>query len=296
MDTTIFVTGATGNQGGAVARHLLFNNFKVKALTRHQNSEAAVRLQKAGAEVVQGDLNDPSSFKKHLQDVAGLFSVQTFTDGTEKEIKQGKMLIDLSKEYNIPHFVYASVKGADLSTGIPHWESKFIIENYLKKSGISYTILRPSSLFENFLIPDVCSRILKGKLVSPINKDIRQQFISADDIGKIVVKVFSDSLKYKDQVIELASEEMDQQQAAAVFSEVLGKKITYQKLPMIITRLVMGKDLYKMFRWINRNLTTTSTQQLLAFNQAYPDSFTLKKWVQSKFIGEKLFTHQKEIL
>ena len=72
-------------------------------------------------------------------------------------------LANLAKEYDVKHFLYSSVIGADLNTGIPHWESKFKIENHIKQINLPYTIIRPASLFENFLIPQVKSRIVKGK-------------------------------------------------------------------------------------------------------------------------------------
>jgi uncharacterized protein YbjT (DUF2867 family) len=278
----IFVTGATGNQGGAVARSLIRNGFRVKALTRHPTSPRAQHLKSINAEIIEGDLNEPKSFRNHLENVDGLFSVQTFVNGIEKEIKQGCHLIDLAKEHKIPHFLYSSVSGADLPHGIPHWESKYKIENYLKASGIAFTIIRPASFFENFLIPQVYSRLMKGKLVHPVNGDVVQQFISADDIGKISVKIFNDLQKYKDATITIAAEQMDLRTAASCFSDVLGKQIVYQKLPMIITRLVMGKTLYKMFKWVNEN-EAIFIKDLNAFRKEYPDMISLRDWIKTNF-------------
>ena len=172
---TIFVTGATGNQGGAVAASLIKNGFKIKVLTRNVDSAKAQNFQKINVELIKGDLNDLNTYRYHLKDVDGIFSVQTFENGIDKEIKQGIDLSNLAKEYGVSHFLYSSVAGADLNTGIPHFESKYKIENYIKQLGLPYTIIRPSSLFENFLIPQVKRRILKGTLTSPINKIKTQQ-------------------------------------------------------------------------------------------------------------------------
>jgi uncharacterized protein YbjT (DUF2867 family) len=250
---TIFVTGATGNQGGAVARNLIRNGFHVKALTRNPSSKRGIELKNLNVEIVKGDLNDPETFRVHLQNVDGIFSVQTFFDGIAKEIKQGCQLIDLAKEFAIPHFVYTSVSGADLKTGIPHWESKNEIEQHLKMSGIPFTIVRPSSLFENFLIPEVHSRIMKGKLVSPVGGKVIQQFTCAADVGDLVLKIFNEPATYKGETITLASQEMNLETAAEMFTKELDRRIVYSKLPMLITRLVMGRDLYKMFKWVNEN-------------------------------------------
>ena len=66
---TILVTGATGRQGGAVARELLSHGFKIKAFTRNPDGEQAKELKKLGAEIVKGDYDDPSSMEKAMKGV-----------------------------------------------------------------------------------------------------------------------------------------------------------------------------------------------------------------------------------
>jgi uncharacterized protein YbjT (DUF2867 family) len=281
---TIFVTGGTGNQGGAVATSLLRNGFRVKFLTRKPGSGKALKLQEQKAELVKGDLNDLSTFRNHLEDVDGIFSVQTFEYGVDKEIKQGIGLADLAKECGTNHFLYSSVAGADLNTGIPQFESKFKIENHIKALGLPYTIIRASSLYENFLIPEVNDRIKRGKLASPVNKDKVQQFISAVDIGKISAEIFLNKEKYIEKTITIGAEEMDMQQVAKTFSEVLGKEIRYQKLPLFIARLVMGKDLYKLFKWIN-NHDAIFMKDLESFKKENPGLTSLEQWVRINFIN-----------
>ena len=279
---TIFVTGATGNQGRAVVQSLLGKGFKVKALTRNPSLPAAQNLQMQHAELVQGDLNDPDSFHHHLKDADGIFCLLTYENGIEKEIKQGIELANSAKDMGVKHFLYSSVIFADLPTGVPHWDSKKIIEDHIKKIQLPYTIIRPASLYENFLIPQVKSRIAKGKLVSPVNKNVVQQFISSQDIGTISTAIFMNPEKYLGKTIPLAAEQMNMQHAAAIFSEVLEKEISYQKLPKIITRLVMGKLLYKMFKWINEN-DAVILEDLDWQKKEFPDMLTLKQWIAINF-------------
>jgi uncharacterized protein YbjT (DUF2867 family) len=279
---TIFVTGATGNQGGAVAASLIMNGLKVKLLTRKPESAKAQNLQQQNAELVKGDLNDLHTFRNHLKDVDGIFSVQTFENGVDKEIKQGIDLANLAKEYGINHFLYSSVAGADLHTGIPHFDSKYKIENHIKQLGLPYTIIRANSLFENFLIPEVRSRIQKGKLASPINKNKTQQFISAIDIGKISADIFMNKDKYVGKTVTIGSEEMDMQQVAKTFSDVLGKEISYQKFLLLIAKFVMGRDLYKMFKWINEN-DAIFMKDLELFKKENPDLTSLAQWIKVNF-------------
>ncbi len=223
-----------------------------------------------------------NTYRYHLKDVDGIFSVQTFENGIDKEIKQGIDLSNLAKEYAVSHFLYSSVAGADLNTGIPHFESKYKIENYIKQLGLPYTIIRPSSLFENFLIPQVKRRILKGTLTSPINKIKTQQFISAVDIGEISADIFLNKDRYLGKTITIGSEEMDMEQVAVTFSEVLGKEISYQKFPMLIARFVMGKDLYNMFKWINGN-DAVFIKDLELFKKENPNLLSLKQWIKINF-------------
>jgi hypothetical protein len=69
---------------------------------------------------------------------------------------------------------------------------------------------------------------------------------------------------------------------ANIFSEALEKKITYNKLPTLITRLAMGKDLYKMFAWINKN-DAIFLKDINAFKKEFPDLLDLKTWIRDRF-------------
>ena len=138
----ILVTGATGQQGGSLTRLLLQKKHKVYALTRNTQSPAAQDLRNRGANIVKGDLDDSDSLKRAVKDVESVFLMGTpFEDGTEGETRRGKLMADIAKENNIEHLVYSSVANADKNTGIPHFESKYKIEQHIKNLGIPYTII-----------------------------------------------------------------------------------------------------------------------------------------------------------
>jgi len=249
----IFVTGGTGNQGGAIVRNLYASDkYEIVVLSRNPKSKKALRLKELGVKVVQGDLNNPNSYNNYLSNVYGVFSVQDFSQGVEKEIAQGIQLADLTKENKIKHLIYSSVCGADLKSGIPHFESKNKIERHIKGIGIPHSIIRPTSFYENLLNPEVKKRIMKGKLVMPIHEEFEQEFISCNDIGIVGVQMFNNPSSYLGKTITIASDKMTMGDLAKLLSRVLGKEIKYQKLSGIITRLVMGKNLHKMFKWINK--------------------------------------------
>jgi len=77
-DKTVLVTGATGRQGGAVARNMLSKEWKLRALTRHCDSYAAQKLADLGVELEQGDLEDPATLERAVRGAYGIFSVQDF--------------------------------------------------------------------------------------------------------------------------------------------------------------------------------------------------------------------------
>src|SRR5215207_1315985 len=130
MDRTgkiIAVTGSTGQQGNAVARHLLRNGWAVRTLTRDANKDSAKALADQGAEIVFADNEDRASLDAAFAGAYGVFSVQNFwlpNVGAEGEVRHGRLIADAAKAANVQHFIYTSVGGAERNTGIPHFESK----------------------------------------------------------------------------------------------------------------------------------------------------------------------------
>ncbi len=148
----ILVTGATGQQGGTLAKLLLQKNHKVYALVRNIQSPAAQELKKEGANLVKGDLNNLDSLEQAVNGVDSIFLMGTpLEDGIEGETRRGKMMADIAKEKNVKHLVYSSVTNADRNTGIPHFESKYKVEKHIQNLGIPYTIIGPTFFMENLL-------------------------------------------------------------------------------------------------------------------------------------------------
>ena len=240
---TVLVTGATGRQGGAVIRHLLPKGWKLRALTRRPGGEEAKTLARQGVEVVQGDLEDPGSVAHAAEGVYGIYSVQDFwAVGAKREVQQGKNVAVAAKKANVSHFVYSSVGGAERKTGIPHWESKWEIENAVRELGLPATMIRPAAFMEMYYIEQVELGLLKGKLADPIRGDKPYQTIATDDIGAFVALAFERSREFIGKELEIAGSELTNLEAAEVFSRVLGKPVKFQRLPLPLVRLVLGKE------------------------------------------------------
>ena len=248
----ILVTGATGQQGGAVARHLLRQpGFSVRALTRDSAKPAARALAQAGAEIFQGNLDDPASVKRALDGAWGAFSVQNFLEtGYDKEIRQGKALADAAKTTGVQHFVYTSVVSADQKTGLPHFESKWQIEQHIHQCGLSYTILRPAFFMQNWH-SFLREPILAGTLPLPLHPHTRLQQISVEDIGAFAALAFQNPSKWAGRTIELAGQELTVQQVAEVLTRVLGRNVSYVQVPWEQFRQSAGEEITRMYRWFN---------------------------------------------
>ena len=150
----VLVTGATGQQGGAVAAALLSRGHRVTALTRKPDGEAARRLASAGAAILAGDLGDAASVRQAAQGVDTMYLMgNSYDGGTEEETRQGIIAADAAKAAGIGHLIYSSVGDADRNTGIPHFESKFRVERHIAGLGIPYTVSAPVAFMENAVAP-----------------------------------------------------------------------------------------------------------------------------------------------
>lgn len=250
--TKVFISGITGNQGGAVARQLVKKGYHVTGLTRNKQSDKARLLHELEVELIEGDLEVPDSYETVLKNVDVIFFVQALKH-KNLEINEAKQFLSTVKRIDDKHLIYASVLGANLNTGVPHFDSKGVIEQLVKETSNSYTILRLASFYENYLYPQVYNGIKKGKFMSPLNKNCRQQMIGLSHIASIVSQIIEKPETYRGKTIEVATDEYDMTNLAAVFSEVLGKSVKYQKLPGLLTRIFMGRQLYKMFKYMNKH-------------------------------------------
>ena len=244
---TVLVTGATGHQGGAVARQLIQSGFAVHALVRDVNKPAAQILQQAGALLATGDLDDRRSLDRALQGASRVFSVQSMEDGLESEIRQGKSLADAAKAAGTSHFVYSSVGGAERKSGVPHFDSKFQIEEYIRAIGLPFTIMRP--VFFLFNYDGMRKMMNSGVMSQPLSPNTKLQQLSEDDYGKAVAQVFERPDEFLNRAIETASVEMTMTQVASAFSHVLGIPVAYQQVPFEAFEKQAGKEMSAMFQW-----------------------------------------------
>ena len=244
----ILVTGATGQQGGAVATALLTKGQKIRVMSR--TPEKASALAQAGAEVVKGNLTNASDLQAALRGVHGVFAMSTpFEAGMDQEVRQGIMMADAAKQAGIAHYVYTSVGSAHRNTGIPHFETKWKVEQHIRQIGLPATVLRPVWFMENFTTFSKPSA--EGILMMPMRADKKLAMVALRDIGEFGAAAFMRPNDFLGQAIDLAGDELTMQEVAAQLSKVTGRSIQFQALPLEQAEAALGHDLATMFRWFN---------------------------------------------
>ena len=280
-DKTVLVTGATGNQGGSVIRHMLGKGWTLRALVLNPSGEAAQGLARQGVELVQGDFDHPASLERAAQGVYGIYSVQNYwLVGAKREIQQGKNVADAAKKVGVAHFVYSSAGGADRNSGIRHFASKWEVEGYIRSLGLPATMIRPAGFMENYYSDQVELGILQGKLVDGVRADKPYQTIATDDIGAFVALAFERPDEFIGQGLEIAGSELTNPQAAEVFSRVLGKPVVFEEVPLPVLR-TWGEEWYEMYRWFNEEGFQANIPEL---RRRYPEVHlhTLEEWLRNE--------------
>ncbi|NWU94018.1 NMRL1 protein, partial [Upupa epops] len=235
----IVVFGATGAQGGCVARALLADGtFQVRAVTRSPGKKEAAELARSGAEVVKADQDDEPSLERALTGAYGAFVVTNFWEhcSKEKEIAQGKRLADLSKRLGLHHVVYSGLENVNQMTGgrleVLHFDGKGIVEEYFQKIGVPTTTIRLPFYFENFLTTFKPQKAPQGDtliLELPMG-DIPMDGMAVEDVGPVVLSLLKCPEEYIGQVIGLSTGKLTEAEYAAVLSQQTGKTVKASKI------------------------------------------------------------------
>jgi uncharacterized protein YbjT (DUF2867 family) len=281
----ILITGSTGQQGGATIRHLARQGgFQLRALTRKPDGDAARALKALGVEVVSGDLDDATSLERAVAGAWGVFALQnTWEAGVVKEEEQGKRLAKVARERGVQHFVYTSVGSAHKATGIPHFENKFRVEQTVKSLGFpSHVIIRPVFFMENILTPWT---LRDDTMMSPLLPTTKLQMVAADDIGKFGAKAFVEAKTRANTEVDIAGEAVTMVEAAAAVSDIRGKKIPYQQIPIEVVRQ-NSEDVALMFEWFEREGYSADIPSLEKTWGIRP--LTLREWAATRQASKTL--------
>ena len=280
MKKTILVIGATGNQGGAVVQALLQVDFSIRAFVRPQTptkpkSEKINQLEKQGIEVAEGNLDNFDSLVQAMNGVYGVFSVINFQDGgVAKEEERGKRVADAAKKAGVQHFIYSSVGGADRNSGVPHFESKWHVEEHIRKIGLPYSIVRPTTFMVNLVESPAIMRFIALSMFRGGEKPV--QMIAVEDIGKWVAHMFLNKSQYLGKAVEISGDEVTFDKMINAYQKVYRKKLWSIKLPYA---LFSKGDLGKMVVWINKH---GYQADLKANREAIPELLTYEQFIAQK--------------
>ncbi|XP_029432317.1 nmrA-like family domain-containing protein 1 [Rhinatrema bivittatum] len=243
----ILVLGATGAQGGSVAKALLEDGtFAVRAMTRDPEKAAAKELKQQGAEVVKGDLDDKKSLVTAFTGISAAFVVTNFWEligktkdaslSKDKEIQQGKLVADIAKSLDLKHVVFSGLENVKkLTKGqveVPHFDAKGEVEEYFRAIGVPMTSVRLSFYYQNFLSNLSSQKDPSGDgyaLMYPMG-DVPMDGFSVCDLGPVVVSVLKAPEQYIGKDIGLSAEKLTIEQYAAIMSKHIGKPLKDAKI------------------------------------------------------------------
>ena len=296
MADTILVVGATGMQGGGVARHLLGRGtIRVRCMTRRPNSEAARLLQQQGAEVVQGNLDDFASIRRAVHGCKGVFGVTDFWEAYFREYDQGVNLIDAVAEAKVAHLVLSTLPSAkSMSNGaieLPHFETKARMEEHAQLRNVPFTFVHVAFYYENFVIYFPPRRQPDGSYSFgfPLS-DACLGAVAAEDIGGVVARIFENRTDFVDKTVEIIGDEMPAQEYAQIMSRVLKRKITYNHIPRetyASMRFLGARELADMFEFL-RAYTLSRRAHITRCRQLFASMHTFEPWLEKnahKFAG-----------
>jgi uncharacterized protein YbjT (DUF2867 family) len=247
----IAIVGATGAQGGSLAKAILSDKnseFSVRALTRDPASDKAKELAAMGAEVVAGDIDDPQSLKQFLEGAYGAFFVTFFWAhfSPEKEMEEARRMAEAAKEAGLKHVIWSTLEDTRQwvpldddrmptlqgKYKVPHFDAKGESDKFFRDEGVPTTFLRASFYWDNFI--HFGSGPKKGPdgklyLTFPLD-DKKMAGIAAEDIGKCAYGIFKKGDEVIGKTVGVAGEQLTGKEMSTALSKALGQEVIYNNV------------------------------------------------------------------
>ena len=223
--------GATGRLA-ALTPLLLRRGHQVLAVTRDPASPAARRLREVGAHLVRADFDDPASVRVAAAQADAIVAAGTaHAAGPAADVQHGRNIIDAARAAQAGHLVYLTVAGASQPTGVPIIDSKQAVEQYLRRSGVPHTVIAPVYFMENVWNPWNRAALAAGRWPSPVTHSRLLQQIPLADVLDFTVHVLESRDVMLGERIEIASDQLTAEHAAAVISGLLGRPVEVAEPP-----------------------------------------------------------------
>ena len=290
MDELIAVCGATGRQGGAVARSLLQEGWKVRALTRRPDRPEAAALATLGSDVVQADMEDVESLRRAFEGAYGVFSVQNgLVSGFDREVVQGRNVADVANHVGVAHLVFASAGTGQRGTGIASWEAKVDIEDHMRGLGLPLTSLRPEAFMELMTDKSYYPAVGTWRIWPRISgEDKGIAWMAVKDVGVVAASVFGRPESYIGRSLTLVADVKSLGECRDIYHDVMGKPpVTFPLPAWLFDRFTRG-DVTAIWRWVKTGEFELDTAPTRAI---HPGALTVREWM----VRQRESANQQEV-
>ncbi|MGW5355337.1 NmrA family NAD(P)-binding protein [Streptomyces sp. NPDC004031] len=281
---TVLVTGATGKQGGAVARRLLGSGWAVRALVRDAARPAAAELASLGAELAVGDLDDPASLEAAARGVNGVFAPQPGDlpdPDPARNVRRGRALVDAVAAAGVAHLVYSTAAPVGRGSGVGHFEAMAEVEAHLGARGVPATVLRPVFFMENwsYLMQEARDGERRGAVALDAGTPL--QMIAVADIARIAADCFEHPAEFTGAALEIAGDELTVRQVADAFTAADGVPARIARTPLGELR-EQAPYLVDFYAWLNG---AGYGADVAALRGRWPDLLTFRAWLDRRAVG-----------
>jgi uncharacterized protein YbjT (DUF2867 family) len=300
----IAVVGATGAQGGGLARAILADTvgeFAVRALTRNPDSDAARQLAAQGAEVVEADISDQWSLTKAFDGAYGAFLVTNFWEhmSPEKEKQDAATMAGAAKNAGMSHVIWSTLEDTREhiplddermptllgSYNVPHFDAKAEANQLFTDAGVPTTFLQTTFYWENLLGPMAPRRGEDGRLVLALAMgDSPLSGIAVEDIGKTAYGIFRRGGDLVGRTVPIAGEHLTGARMAEQFGAVLGEEVAYAPVPFDVLRAQPfpgAEELGNMFQFYAQVPQFAAVRDLGAVRELNPQLQTFQQWLNA---------------
>lgn len=299
----ITIFGATGAQGGGLARAILADReqtFALRAVTRKPDGKAARVLREAGAEIVLADLDDACSVQRALEGAYGAFFVTNFWEhgSAERESSQAHTLAAAAAQAGLHHVIWSTLEDTrtfvapgtrapvlDNQYNVPHFDAKGAANRYFEQQRVPTTYLYTSCYFENLIYFGMGpQRRADGSLAFTLPiADKRIPWIAAEDIGRSAHRVLLRGASMLGRSVGVAGDHLTGAELAAQLSEALGERVAFESPSFEAYRALPfpgAAELANMFQFKCDFEARYCAQRDLAASRALlPQMMTFASWL-----------------
>jgi uncharacterized protein YbjT (DUF2867 family) len=213
----VLAIGGAGHVGSEVVKELIKRNAEVDVLVRKEGTKVS-----EGANAVVGDLLDPVFLEKALDGIDKLYLLNAVTPD---ELTQGLIAYDLARRAKLKHIVYHSVFRVDHFKDVPHFASKFALESALHAFDLPFTIIRPNYFNQNDV--GLKDPLMKAGIYPMPLGPVGVSTVDVRDIAEATAIALT-TAGHEGKTYNLNGPDVvSGLDAAAIWTEVLGRKIKY---------------------------------------------------------------------